>query len=110
MNYRKIIPGLILWSGLLALSAQTPVLQIDNREIYGTRQRPPVRFTHLQHMMRGTACLQCHHDYREGRNVLQEKDLTAGNPALRCPRCHGKTNGPGRRYAGGEAYQLQCLG
>jgi DNA-directed RNA polymerase subunit RPC12/RpoP len=51
-------------------------------------------------------CLACHHDYKDGINVLNEDDLEEGNPAIRCAACH---NGQGELDRQ-KAFHRQCMG
>ena len=48
-----------------------------------------MRFTHKDHMaIEGVSCLTCHHVFVQGKNVLDPKDIKAGDPALSCASCH----------------------
>lgn len=53
------------------------------------RQRSEVRFPHGLHM-NSLECLDCHHVYEEGKNILDEGELYEGNPDTRCNSCHDK--------------------
>jgi len=56
----------------------------------GTKERSPVMFTHETHMEE-LECLDCHHLYKNGENVLDESDLEEGNPNINCCSCHNST-------------------
>jgi c(7)-type cytochrome triheme protein len=68
-------------------------------------QRPPVIFPHEVHMGLYD-CLECHHDYQNGENVLDEDSLEEGNPAIQCANCHNGKTSPDLQ----EAFHRQCIG
>ncbi len=43
--------------------------------------------THEAHMEE-LYCLDCHHIYENGENILDESDLEEGNPDINCCSCH----------------------
>ncbi len=62
---------------------------LSNPKVFGALSRPPVRFTHGDHMnIQGVTCLTCHHVFKDGKNILDVSQLTVGNPALLCASCH----------------------
>jgi len=68
-------------------------------------QRTAVPFSHDLHM--GLyECLDCHHDYKDGANVLDEDTLEEGNPDIRCATCHNDQADLDRQ----KAYHRQCMG
>jgi c(7)-type cytochrome triheme protein len=68
-------------------------------------QRTAVTFSHDLHM--GLyECLECHHDYKDAVNVLNEDDLEEGNPAIRCSNCHNGQADLDQQ----KAYHRQCMG
>lgn len=68
-------------------------------------QRTPVMFSHDLHM--GLyECLDCHHDMKDGANVLDEDDLEEGNPDIQCATCHNDQASLDRQ----KAYHRQCMG
>ncbi len=69
------------------------------------RQRPPVDFSHEFHMDTYD-CLDCHHDYADGENILDPGDLEEGNPDIRCIACHKA----GAKIDAQKAYHRQCTG
>ena len=66
------------------------MLTIDNHDAYAVKQRTIVAFPHDLHMD-AFECLDCHHEYIDGENVLDEDELEADNPAIRCVACHDST-------------------
>jgi len=68
-------------------------------------QRTAVAFSHDLHM--GLyECLDCHHDYKDSINVLNEDNLEEGNPDIRCSACHNDQADLGRQ----KAFHRQCIG
>jgi len=71
-------------------------------------QRPPVLFLenhHDQHM-ENQDCLECHHKYKNGKNVLDEEDLDEDNTDTSCASCHNNHE----KYDLQQAYHKQCIG
>ena len=67
--------------------------------------RPPVAFSHDLHM--GLyECLDCHHDMKDGANVLDEDALEEGNPDIQCGNCHNDQASLDLQ----KAYHRQCMG
>ena len=93
----------------LALIACAPVfcdppaaIIISENGVFGTLQRAPVEFSHGAHAS-GMSCLTCHHDFKDGKNILDPGRLTPGNPAARCATCHTT------RAALEQAFHGQCI-
>lgn len=85
-------------------------------------QRPSVRFPHETHMGE-FGCLDCHHKYENGENVLEEDALMDIEPdeeivldmgasagevdgEIKCLACHTD----GKRIEGMEAFHDMCMG
>jgi len=51
------------------------------------KQRSAVMFPHELHMEQ-FECLECHHVYEDGENVLDDSDLEEGNTDISCCSCH----------------------
>lgn len=101
---------LIFFSVAAAAAAGAEPLVLDSAvECYtldqkGAKQRPPVRFPHEDHMMTAD-CLDCHHDYEDGENVLDPFDLEDGNTDPSCCGCHH----PGAQLTLEDAFHKQCI-
>jgi c(7)-type cytochrome triheme protein len=95
---------------VIALSLSPFALAQDEEMLLNTgdamkTQRTAVVFPHDLHM--GLyECLDCHHDYKEGVNVLDEDTLEEGNPDIRCAACHNDQADVDRQ----KAYHRQCMG
>ena len=90
MRTQSMIPGLVLFLVLChgsILLAQSEVIMLDHQEMFEKKHYPPVPFPHELHM-ESIGCLDCHHDYQDGKNVLDESLLEEGNPSAQCVTCH----------------------
>jgi hypothetical protein len=87
---KKVIAVLaIMVFAPLYLLAQSEIITINNTKIFKKKSRPPVAFTHSQHMtLEGVSCSDCHHLFVNGKNVLDSSKLVEGNPAISCSGCH----------------------
>jgi c(7)-type cytochrome triheme protein len=77
----------------------------DDIEFGGAKTRGPVMFPHELHM-EGFDCLDCHHDMKDGENILDEYDLEEDNPDILCGTCHN----PKEKIKRMEAFHYQCMG
>jgi hypothetical protein len=107
-NYHKTVIILLLLTSVAVASvgyAQEEEIVLDHPDAYASRKRTAVTFPHELHMDTFD-CLECHHDYVKGENVLDEGELEEGNPAIRCTSCHHSASRPDLRHA----YHFQCMG
>ena len=103
---------LILLIGCLALTALGLSLALAQEEVINlngdadtARQRTPVAFSHDLHM--GLyECLDCHHRYENGENVLDEDELVEDSPEISCAGCHDDKASIDRQ----RAFHRQCMG
>jgi hypothetical protein len=86
------------------LYAQDAEIYIENTGSYPSKSRPAVYFSHETHMEENE-CLDCHHDYKDGKNILDEDDLDEDG-AAGCAQCHAK-DAPIELK---NAYHRQCMG
>lgn len=86
------------------LYAQDAEIHIENTGSYRGNSRPAVYFSHENHMGLHE-CLDCHHDYKDGKNILNEDDLDEDGSA-ECARCHSE----GTAIELKTAYHRQCMG
>ena len=90
--------------GAARLYAQESEITIDNASVFQNKNRTAVYFSHENHM-ETFECLDCHHDYQNGENVLDEDELEEDGNA-RCAACHSK----GASIELKIAYHRQCMG
>lgn len=102
----KILLGTFLIVLSVSLShGQGETLTIDNTDAYPVKHRTAVDFPHELHMDE-FECLDCHHDYADGENILDEGELEEGNPAIGCAACHDSTTEIDIK----KAHHVQCIG
>ncbi|MGQ9647099.1 MAG: cytochrome c3 family protein [Thermodesulfobacteriota bacterium] len=95
----------ILFFGVHGLWAQPDNITLNHADIFVKRQRPPVAFPHARHIEGEVSCKDCHHQYKEGENRLDESTLQEGNPEIKCSACHT----PRSRIHLQRAFHFQCL-
>jgi c(7)-type cytochrome triheme protein len=107
---QPMVLAIVLLMAVIGLSLSTVSLAQDEEILLNTgedipAQRTAVAFSHDLHM--GLyECLDCHHDYKDSINVLDEDNLEEGNPDIRCSACHNAQTDLGRQ----KAYHRQCIG
>jgi hypothetical protein len=89
-----------------ALRAQPDKMILDSSKTSNKKGRPAVTFPHNRHVEAGLVCKDCHHIYENGKNVLDESKLEAGNQEIRCSTCHGSKLHPNLQ----QAFHDQCMG
>ena len=102
---RRLIPcaaALALIVIAPAFADPPATITISETKVFGTLQRAAVEFTHGYHA-HGMDCLTCHHDFKDGKNILDPGRLTPGDPAARCATCHTS------RAALEQAFHGQCI-
>ncbi|MEA1921627.1 MAG: cytochrome c3 family protein [Pseudomonadota bacterium] len=85
--------------------AQPEKIVLDNSEAFKHKKRSPVTFPHELHCD-SLECLDCHHRYEKGENVLDEDSLEEGNADIRCASCHTWE----ARVQLRSAFHLMCTG
>jgi c(7)-type cytochrome triheme protein len=107
---RPLLLAAIIVLALAGLSLSTFSFAQDEEMLLNTgidisTQRSPVVFSHDLHM--GLyECLDCHHDMKDGTNVLDEDALEEGNPDIQCGNCHNDQASLDLQ----KAYHRQCMG
>jgi hypothetical protein len=91
-NMKKGMPAIILllFIGLFFLAtgvltaAEPPEKIVINNKGYTKDQKGPVNFNHLKHSKDyKAACTECHHEYKDGKNIWKE-----GDAVKKCVSCH----------------------
>ena len=73
-----------------SVSSSAPdTIEIDSKQ-YKKKTKGALTFSHSDHVGHGLACTECHHIYKDGKNVWEE-----GNAVQKCGECHDaeKKNG-----------------
>jgi hypothetical protein len=84
----RIILFFLLFSAAVYASAGRDTLRISGMSAFKELSRGEVLFPHKRHYGYGIGCLQCHHRYEKGENVLSVNELKPGSPAVSCVTCH----------------------
>ena len=80
-------------------------VSIDNKG-YKTDRKGPVHLSHLDHNENyDVACSECHHEYKDGKNVWEE-----GDPVKKCGECHSPLKSEGKTKKLSIAYHNNCKG
>ena len=98
------VTALVFLSASICYSQSEEIL-LDNTNAYDKKQRAAVMFQHELHM-EGLECLQCHHQYENGENVLDESELEEGADNIACASCHNDDSDIDLR----KAFHRQCMG
>jgi len=101
-----IICGVTLLSaGNLVADEQEPPEEITlDSDVYKTNRRGPVLFSHLNHAEDyGITCDECHHDYKDGKNIWEE-----GDPVKKCAACHDPNKNKGNVKKLSIAFHRNC--
>ena len=101
---------LVVFTGLLfiavgALTAAdvTDEINIENQG-YKSDKKGAVKLTHKKHSAEyKVACADCHHDYKDGKNVWKE-----GDPVKKCGDCHDPKKKQGEAMKLQNAYHKNC--
>ena len=78
--------------------AQMETMVIDNT-VFKSKSRSAVSFNHGKHMaIDGVSCIDCHHRFENGKNVLDPVELTDENKKIYCVFCHTDSSGLQNAY------------
>ena len=97
--------AVVILFSITDLPAQPEDILLDHPEVFEKRARPPVMFSHGRHMEAVPSCKDCHHQYEDGKNVLDESALTEGSEGIKCSSCHASRD----RIDLQEAFHSQCI-
>jgi hypothetical protein len=85
----RVAAALFLALAVPAFADPPDVIILSKPGVFGSLSRSPVRFPHGSHAaLEGVSCLTCHHDFKNGKNVLDPGQLTPGDPSTQCTTCH----------------------
>ncbi|MFC1821147.1 cytochrome c3 family protein [Thermodesulfobacteriota bacterium] len=80
-------------------------ISIDNKG-YKTDRKGPVTLSHADHAENyDAACTECHHDYKDGKNIWEEGDFVK-----KCVECHSPLKSEGKTKKLNIAYHNNCKG
>ncbi len=98
-----IFPLIFIVSFIILISSLL-YAQPDEVEFCLDKNRGAVMFPHDLHM-ESYDCLDCHHDFKNGENVLDESVLEEDGDNIKCKSCH---NAEAKTKAR-EAFHRQCM-
>ena len=109
MNNRLLTLIMVVFAGMLFLTvgvltaADVPdEVTIENKG-YQKDKKGPVKLSHKKHIDYGVACTDCHHEYKDGKNVWKE-----GAPVKKCSECHNPLKKDGKTKKLQNAYHRNC--
>jgi len=110
MNKKLLTLLTVVLSGFLFLSvgvltaADAPDEVMLDGKGYAKDTKGPVKFTHKKHNVDyKIACTECHHVFKDGKNVWKE-----GDPVQKCSECHNPEKKEGNVMKLNNAYHKNC--
>ena len=99
-----ILTGLLFMSiGVLTAADVPDDVTIENKG-YKSDKKGPVKLSHKKHSADyKVACTECHHEYKDGKNVWKE-----GQPVKKCSACHSPLKTEGKVKKLQNAYHNNC--
>lgn len=106
----RVLIGLVMGIAFLvavtlafaATKAPDNDIVIHTKEVFKEPKKAPVTFSHQKH--KDVKCADCHHDYKDGKNVWQE-----GQEVKKCGACH-LLQAQGKTLKLEKAYHDNCQG
>ena len=110
MNKRFLTLLMVVLAGLLFLTvgvltaADVPDEVVIDCTGYKKDKKGPVKLTHKKHSVDyKVACTDCHHEYKDGKNVYKE-----GDPVNKCSACHDPLKKQAKVKKLQNAYHRNC--
>jgi len=102
-----VIISIALFTGVGILIATDVADEINIKsDAFKAYKKGPVKLTHKKHNVDyKIACKDCHHVYKEGKNVYKE-----GDPVQKCSECHDALKSEGKVKKLMLAYHKNCQG
>jgi|WetSurMetagenome_2_1015567.scaffolds.fasta_scaffold19420_3 hypothetical protein len=102
-----IMAGLVFFivGVLSAAGVTTPPTEITiDNQVYKNKTKGTVLFHHLKHTSDyKVACADCHHVYKDGKNVWK-----AGDEVKKCSECHNPEKADGKMVTLQNAFHNNC--
>jgi len=76
-------------------------LVINSADVFKEKKKAPVTFSHTKH--KALKCVDCHHEYKDGKNAWQE-----GQEVKKCGACH-KMEAQDKIVKLEKAFHDQCM-
>jgi len=110
MNKRLLTLAMVVFTGLLFLTVGVLIaadvpdeITIKNKGYEKDRKGPVILHHKKHHDDYKVACTECHHDYKDGKNVWKE-----GAPVKKCSECHDPLKKEGKVMKLQNAYHRNC--
>ena len=102
-----VILSIALFTGVGILIATDVPDEINVKsKAFPKYKKGAVKLTHKKHNVDyKVACTECHHVYKEGKNVYKE-----GAPVQKCSECHDVLKSEGKKKKLNLAYHRNCQG
>ena len=102
-----VILSVALFTGVGFLIATDVPDEINIKaDAFPKHKKGPVKLTHKKHNVDyKIACADCHHVYKEGKNIYKE-----GDPVQKCSACHDPVESKGKVKKLMLAYHKNCMG
>jgi hypothetical protein len=101
-----VIVSIALFTGVGILVATDAPEEITLGAGFDKLKKGPVTFPHKKHAVdTKIACTECHHIYKDGKNVFKE-----GDPVQKCSACHDPVKSKGKAKKLMLAYHRNCQG
>ncbi len=99
-----IISSLFIASIIIAETQTSPDVIFIDKTVFKKRLKKGVKFSHKKHIEEyKIACTECHHNYKDGKNVWKE-----GDPVKKCETCHDPVKSKGKQYKLQLAFHNNC--
>jgi hypothetical protein len=108
LRMATLISGLLLTVGVLKAAEEQEIPEeITLQSVgYKARKKGPVELSHSDHAENyDVACTECHHVYKDGKNVWEE-----GQPVQKCSACHDPNKSQGKVKKLQIAFHQNCKG
>lgn len=102
-----VILSIALFMGIGVLKATDVPNEFSIKsDAFETHKKGGVKFSHTKHTVDyKVACTECHHVFKEGKNVFKQ-----GDPVQKCAACHDPVESKGKVKKLMLAYHKNCQG
>ncbi len=98
------VTGIVFLTVGALTAADVPDEILIQNEGYKKDKKGPVKLSHKKHSVDyKIACNECHHEYKDGKNVWKE-----GEPVKKCSACHNPKKKDGKVMKLQNAYHKNC--
>ena len=99
-----VLSGFLFLSVGILIAADVPDQVLIENTGYAKDKKGPVKFNHKKHSADyKIACTECHHVYKDGKNVFKE-----GDTVQKCSACHNPEKKEGKVMKLQNAFHKNC--